>query len=92
MNAWGYDAIMAIQLDISAELQAQKVGKSFTVLCEGYDTVGGIHYGRSAADAPDVDGKIYFSAPRRVKAGEFVTVLITEALDYDLVGELVDSI
>ena len=86
-----YDALMAIQLDISAELQAQKVGKSFTVLCEGYDTAAGIHYGRSAADAPDVDGKIYFTAPRRVKAGEFVTVLITEALDYDLVGELVAS-
>ena len=80
---------MAIQLDISAELQRQKVGETVTVLCEGFDPVAETHFGRSAADAPDVDGKIYFSAPRRVEAGTFVAVKITEALDYDLIGELV---
>ncbi len=83
-----YDTLMAIQLDISAELQQEKVGKTFTVLCEGFDTVGGIHYGRSAADAPDVDGKIYFSAPRRIAPGTFVEVTVTEALDYDLIGKV----
>ena len=84
-----YNTLMEIQLDISAELQKEKIGKSLTVLCEGYDVVAGTHYGRSAADAPDVDGKIYFSAPRRIDAGSFVTVRITEALDYDLIGEAV---
>ncbi len=84
-----YDTLMAIQLDISAELQEAKVGKTFTVLCEGFDTVGGIHYGRSAADAPDVDGKIYFKAPKRVAPGTFVEVKITEALDYDLIGTVI---
>jgi ribosomal protein S12 methylthiotransferase len=84
-----YDALMEIQLDISAELQREKVGKTLTVLSEGYDAAAGTHYGRSEADAPDVDGKIYFSAPRRIKAGAFVKVKITEALDYDLVGEMV---
>ena len=49
--------------------------------------MAGTHYGRSEADAPDVDGKVYFSAPYRVPAGTFVEVKITEALDYDLVGE-----
>ena len=84
-----YNTLMEIQLDISAELQKEKIGKSLTVLCEGYDVVAGTHYGRSAADAPDVDGKIYFSAPHRIDAGSFVTVRITEALDYDLIGEAV---
>ena len=80
---------MEIQLDISADLQKQKVGKEILVLSEGYDTAAGIHYARSAADAPDVDGKIYFSAPRRIPAGTFLRVKITEALDYDLIGKAI---
>ena len=83
------DALMEIQLDISAELQANKVGSELLVLAEGYDIPAGIHYGRSAADAPDVDGKIYFSAPKRIAPGTFLRVKITEALDYDLVGEAI---
>ncbi len=85
-----YNALMEIQLDISAALQKEKVGQTLTVLTEGYDPVAEAFYGRSAADAPDVDGKIYFTAPHRVKDGSFVRVKITEALDYDLVGILAD--
>ena len=83
------DVLMEIQLDISAELQRAKVGETVRVLAEGYDIPAGIHYGRSAADAPDVDGKIYFSAPRRIAPGTFLDVRITEALDYDLIGEAI---
>ena len=82
-----YDTLMQTQLEISAELQREKIGSTVTVLCEGYDVVAGTHYGRSAADAPDVDGKVYFSSPVRVPEGAFVEVKITDALDYDLVGE-----
>ncbi len=83
------DTLMEIQLDISAELQSEKVGSVIEVLTEDYDIPAGIHYGRSAADAPDVDGKIYFSAPRRIAPGTFLKVKITEALDYDLVGKAI---
>ena len=82
-----YDTLMQTQLTISEELQKEKIGSILTVLCEGYDVVAGTHYGRSEADAPDVDGKVYFSASYRVPAGTFVEVKITDALDYDLVGE-----
>ncbi len=85
-----YDTLMATQLPISEELQEAKVGKVLTVLCEGYDRAAAIHAARSEADAPDIDGKVFFSAPRRVAAGEMVRVLITEAMDYDLIGELVE--
>lgn len=84
-----YDTVMATQLPIAEEQNAKKIGKTLTVLCEGYDPVAETHYGRSEADAPDVDGKIYFSAPRRLAEGEFYEVKIEEALDYDLVGRLV---
>ena len=83
------DTLMEIQLDISAELQREKVGRIIPVLSEDFDIPAGIHYGRSASDAPDVDGKIYFSAPRRISPGTFLNVKITEALDYDLVGEAI---
>ncbi len=86
-----YDILMQTQLEISAELQRAKIGSTVTVLSEGYDVVAGTHYGRSEADAPDVDGKVYFSSPVRVPAGRFVKVKITDALDYDLIGECVEK-
>ena len=81
-----YDILMQTQLTVSEELNRKKVGKTLTVLCDGFDTVAEVYFGRSAQDAPDVDGKVYFSSVRRINPGEFVKVKIDEALDYDLVG------
>ena len=85
-----YDLLMQTQLPISEELQREKIGTEQTVLCEGYDRVASTHFGRSAADAPDVDGKVFFSSKKRVPPGTFVRVRITDAMDYDLVGEAVE--
>ena len=82
-----YDALMQTQLTVAEELSAERIGQTLTVLCDGYDTVAEIYYGRSYADAPDVDGRVYFKSKKKVAPGEFVEVYITEALDYDLVGE-----
>ncbi|MBO7304292.1 MAG: 30S ribosomal protein S12 methylthiotransferase RimO [Clostridia bacterium] len=81
-----YDILMQTQLTVTDELNAEKIGKTYTVLTEGFDTVAEVYYGRSYQDAPDVDGRVYFKSNTKVAAGEFVTVKITEALDYDLVG------
>ena len=81
-----YDILMQTQLTITEDQSAEKVGKVFEVLCDGFDTVAEIYYGRSYADAPDVDGRVYFSSKAKVEAGQFVKVRVTEALDYDLVG------
>lgn len=85
-----YDVLMQTQLPISESLQRQKVGTEVIVLCEGYDRVASTHFGRSAADAPDVDGKVYFSSKTRVPPGHFVRVRLTEAMDYDLIGEAIE--
>jgi ribosomal protein S12 methylthiotransferase len=77
---------MQTQLTVAEELSQKRIGEELLVLCDGYDTVAEIHYGRSYADAPDVDGRVYFKAKKRRAAGEFIRVKITEALDYDLVG------
>ena len=81
-----YDIIMSEQLYISARNNEAKVGKKIRVLCEGYDPVSETYFGRSEADAPDVDGKVFFTSKKKRSEGEFVTVKINEALDYDLVG------
>ena len=81
-----YDTVMATQLPISEEKNREKIGRTLRVLCEGYDIVAETYYGRSEADAPDVDGKVYFTSRRRLRPGEFVSVTVESALDYDLVG------
>ena len=86
-----YDALMQTQLTVLEELNREKIGEVYTVLSEGYDSAAGICYGRSMYDAPDVDGRVYFTAKRKPAPGEFVKVLIKEALDYDLVGEAIEQ-
>ncbi len=81
------DRIMESQYQIHADNNQKQVGKTITVICEGYDPVGETYYGRSEADAPEIDGKVYFSAKKRLKDGEFVEVEITGVIDYDLIGK-----
>ncbi len=84
-----YDIIMREQLYISADKTAAMVGKTLKVFCEGFDPVSETYFGRSEADAPDVDGKIFFTSKKKLGEGEFVNVKITEALDYDLIGKVI---
>ena len=83
------DILMRQQADVSAAWKESFVGRTLTVLCEGYDVVSESYVGRTMYDAPDIDGKIFFTSPAGVKyeAGTFVTVTVTEAMEYDLVGE-----
>lgn len=87
-----YDIIMKEQMHIAAEKNERFIGKKMRVLCEAYDQVAEIYYGRGEGDAPDIDTKIYFSNPKgakRINPGEFVTVSIDETVDYDLVGRAI---
>lgn len=81
------DIIMDMQYDINARNNEKKVGKIIKVLCEGFDPVSNTHFGRSAADAPEIDGKVYFTCTKRLPEGKIYNVKITEVLDYDLIGE-----
>lgn len=84
------DIVMAEQSRISEELNRKKIGEVLEVISEGWDEVSGAYFGRSYADAPEIDGKVYFRAKKNtISEGEFVRVRVTEAVDYDLVGEIV---
>ena len=65
------------------------VGQQREVLCEGYDEDMGMFFGRSAADAPDIDGMVYFNEEEPPEDGEYVAVTVESAEDGDLFGTAV---
>lgn len=87
LKAERYHRAMSLQQNISLEHNLSLVGREVTVLVEGKS--GRNYYGRSQADAPEIDGLVYFTAGgKQVAPGDFVPVRITNAGEYDLMGEL----
>lgn len=78
--------IMERQQAVSKRILQRKVGKTYEVLVEGMGEEG--YYGRSSEMAPEVDGLIFIDTKKDIMVGSFVEVRIKEALEYDLVGEL----
>ncbi len=73
-----------------AELYDGMVGTESEVVVEGYDRYLEHYFGRSAMFAPEIDGMIYFTAPKdkRLSIGDFVMIRFTDVLDNNLLGEL----
>lgn len=83
------EVIMDQQMLIAVKKNKALVGETIEIVIEGFDRYGDCYFGRSAADAPEIDGKIFFtSGGKRQVPGKFVKVKITDMLDYDLIGEL----
>ena len=76
------------QLFILEDWCEGKIGTEMTVLVESYDRYAECFFGRSYADAPDIDCKVFFTAKKRPSPGQFVTVCIEEAIEGDLFGSL----
>ena len=83
------DLLMREQMEINEENNKKMLGKTLTVLCEDYDPVSEVHFGRGVGDAPEIDGKIYFHSDKRIAPGSFVKVKIREVVDYDLIGRAI---
>ena len=79
--------IMETQLDIASAKNEAKIGTVQRVLIEGWDDYIKCYYGRSAADAPEIDGKVFFMAKEQLLIGDFADVQINDTLEYDLLGE-----
>lgn len=80
--------IMEMQMTIAAEKNEEKAGTLTEVLIEGWDDYIKCYFGRTPADAPEVDGKIFFMSHKTLKIGDFAKVRINDCIDYDLLGEL----
>ena len=82
--------VMAIQKRINRELNKQMIGKRIEVLVEGASPeTEHLLVGRHEGQAPEIDGQVYINDGLGYP-GELVTVEITEAHDYDLVGKVVE--
>ncbi len=80
-----YDRAMTLQQTVSREGQQAWLGKTVRVLVDGPAEDGDGWIGRSHADAPDIDGRVYVRG-NDVAVGEFIDVTVTDATEYDLVG------
>lgn len=81
------DVLMVEQAAVSEELNNKKIGKTYEVLVEGYDSIIKLYFGRSYMDSAEVDGKVFFKSSEKINEGEFVNVLIDDAMEYDLYGK-----
>ena len=78
-----------VQSDIIDAYNESVLGEEREILCEGFDSQAQMFYGRSYAESPEIDGRIYFTAEEEPEPGGFVTVRFTGVMDGELTGERV---
>jgi len=77
-----WDQFMALQQQISQQKLQDKVGKTIEILIDEVNSEGAV--GRSSADAPEIDGKVYLDGVTDLSPGDFVEAQVTAADEYDL--------
>jgi len=82
-----WERFMELQQGISTARLARKVGREIDVLIDEVDEDGAV--GRSSADAPEIDGCVYVSSDKLLKAGDMVRVRVTDSDEYDLWGDAI---
>ena len=85
------EILMDDQMNIMDAQGQELIGQTLEVLVEGFDRYAECWFGRSYRDAPGIDGKVFFTTGgKRPRLGSFVKVEITDCMDADLTGELVE--
>lgn len=84
------DIIMEQQLERSYDNNKKLMDAELEAVVEGYDRFGECFFGRTALDAPDIDGKVFFTSENSLRIGDYVKIKITDTLDYDLIGEVIE--
>ena len=83
--------IEMIQSSIMDDYNASMMGKTVDILVDGYDEEYEQYFGRTYADSPDIDGRVWIATEEPVSEGEFVKVCIDAVIDGDLSGYLVEE-
>ena len=86
------EIVMEIQTGIMARKQAEKVGQTLRVLCDGLDDESGLYICRTAADAPEIDGAVCVASDEPLYPGQFYNIRIEESDLYDLYGRVAEGI
>jgi ribosomal protein S12 methylthiotransferase len=87
-----FERLMAVQQGVSLELNEAKVGRELEVIVDDFGDFPGDIVGRSKADAPGIDGRVFATSDGTVKIGDIVRVKVTGATAYDLSGEVVGAV
>ena len=82
------EIVVDVQSDIIDAYNESVLGSVREILCEGFDPQAQMFYGRSCAESPDIDGRVWFTAEEEVPAGTFVPVRLTGTMDGELTGEV----
>ena len=85
------EIVEMLQSEIMDEWSASMIGKTLEVLVDGYDEEGEQFYGRTYADSPDIDGRVWIASEEPLREGEFVMVTIDGCRDGDLSGYVVEE-
>ncbi|MBP3478562.1 MAG: radical SAM protein, partial [Oscillospiraceae bacterium] len=85
------EMIESIQSRIMDDYSEAVIGKHLEVLIDGYDEEYGQYFGRTYADSPDIDGRVWIASEEALSEGEFVTVQIDSVIDGDLSGFIVED-
>lgn len=83
------EMLMFAQSNVVEEKTINKIGDIISVLVEGYDPIIKQYYGRSEADAMDIDSKVFFTGEKGILPGTFADVKVEGFIDYDLIGKMV---
>ncbi len=86
------DEIMMLQKDLSFKKNLDKIGNIYDILIEEKVEDEDVYIGRTEFDAPEVDGVVYVSSSKKIGVGEFIKARIVDALEYDLIGEIVNEL
>ena len=85
------DRLMMVQQGISQEVMATKIGKTFEVLIEE-QIEKNVYMGRTQGDAEEIDSIVYVKSKKQLHVGDFVIVEIDNALEYDLMGDVINEL
>ena len=82
--------LMELQQEIAFEKAEEMAGRELTVMIEGKVADENVYVGRTYKDAPGVDGYLFLNTDETLMSGDFARVRVTGALEYDLIGELIE--
>ena len=83
--------VETIQSRIMDDYNAAMIGKNITVLVDGFDGEFEQFYGRTFADSPEIDGRVWIASEEAIEEGSFVTVHIDGLVDGDLSGYILEA-
>ena len=85
------ELIEMLQSGVMDDYNASMIGRTMEILVDGFDEELEQFYGRTYADSPDIDGRVWIATEEPIREGEFVTVKIDGCVDGDLSGYLVEE-